>query len=233
MYLPNPRGVIQALDAATGDLIWEYRPEVERPGPAAGRRSRRAANRPTSRASLSGPRPHGRRRRRHGTRHPAEPRDFRRQDLRNTGDAHIIALDARTGKARLGHHGRGFEAGIRLHVGPDRRSRQSDCGDRRMQPLQRRRLLHHRPRRGHRKGAVAHVHRCEAGGARRRDMGRSAAQVPGRQRRLDPRQLRCGREPGLLGHGAGEAVGASRARHRRVAPSTRIRRSRSIPTPGR
>ena len=27
MYLPNPRGVIQALDAATGDLIWEYRPE--------------------------------------------------------------------------------------------------------------------------------------------------------------------------------------------------------------
>src|SRR5437879_6118961 len=28
MYLPNPRGVIQALDAATGDLIWECRPEV-------------------------------------------------------------------------------------------------------------------------------------------------------------------------------------------------------------
>src|SRR3977135_2434614 len=26
MYLPNPRGVIQALDAATGDVIWEYRP---------------------------------------------------------------------------------------------------------------------------------------------------------------------------------------------------------------
>ena len=29
MYLPNPRDVIQALDAATGDLIWEYRPEVD------------------------------------------------------------------------------------------------------------------------------------------------------------------------------------------------------------
>src|SRR6202171_6508734 len=26
LYLPNPRGVIQALDGATGDLIWEYRP---------------------------------------------------------------------------------------------------------------------------------------------------------------------------------------------------------------
>src|SRR5215467_3122150 len=27
MYLPNPYGVIQALDAATGDLIWEYQPK--------------------------------------------------------------------------------------------------------------------------------------------------------------------------------------------------------------
>lgn len=35
MYLPNPRGVIQALDGATGDLIWEYRPEVAAtPAPA-------------------------------------------------------------------------------------------------------------------------------------------------------------------------------------------------------
>ena len=29
MYLPNPHDVIQALDGATGDLIWEYRPEVD------------------------------------------------------------------------------------------------------------------------------------------------------------------------------------------------------------
>lgn len=28
MFLPGPRGVIQALDAANGDLIWEYRPGV-------------------------------------------------------------------------------------------------------------------------------------------------------------------------------------------------------------
>ncbi len=35
MYLPNPSDVIQALDAATGDLIWEYRPEVE-PGAEGG-----------------------------------------------------------------------------------------------------------------------------------------------------------------------------------------------------
>ena len=28
MYLPNPRGVIQALNAANGDLLWEYRPGI-------------------------------------------------------------------------------------------------------------------------------------------------------------------------------------------------------------
>lgn len=28
LYLPNPRGVIQALDGATGDLLWEYRPGI-------------------------------------------------------------------------------------------------------------------------------------------------------------------------------------------------------------
>src|SRR6185503_4961064 len=36
MYLPNPRGVIQAIDGATGDLIWEYRPGATT-APAAGR----------------------------------------------------------------------------------------------------------------------------------------------------------------------------------------------------
>src|SRR5215469_6445092 len=29
VYLPNPRGVIQALDGATGDLLWEYRPSAQ------------------------------------------------------------------------------------------------------------------------------------------------------------------------------------------------------------
>src|ERR1700746_2539077 len=35
MYLPSPRGVIQALDAATGDWIWEYSPGADAPPPAA------------------------------------------------------------------------------------------------------------------------------------------------------------------------------------------------------
>ena len=28
MYMPNPRDVIQAIDAVTGDLHWEYRREL-------------------------------------------------------------------------------------------------------------------------------------------------------------------------------------------------------------
>src|SRR5919201_2614076 len=34
MYLPNPNSVVQALDAATGDLIWEYRREFPQVGQA-------------------------------------------------------------------------------------------------------------------------------------------------------------------------------------------------------
>ena len=74
MYLPNPRGVIQALDAATGDLIWEYRPDAgQTPAPAAG-----------------------------GV---AEGRGIQRniaifgdKIFATTNDAHIVAVDARTGK---------------------------------------------------------------------------------------------------------------------------------------
>ncbi len=33
LYLPNPGGVVQALDAANGDLIWEFRPEMANDGP--------------------------------------------------------------------------------------------------------------------------------------------------------------------------------------------------------
>ena len=75
MYLPNPRGVIQALDAATGDLIWEYRPDAaQTPAPAAGGGA-------------------------------AEGRGIQRniaifgdKIFATTNDAHIVAVDARTGK---------------------------------------------------------------------------------------------------------------------------------------
>src|SRR6266576_2368403 len=64
MYLPNPRGIIQALDAATGDLIWEYRPQT--PPPTGGGDPERGIQR---NVAIFGDRIFG-----------------------TTGDAHIIAL---------------------------------------------------------------------------------------------------------------------------------------------
>src|SRR5579864_7931012 len=64
MYLPNPHGVIQALDAATGDLLWEYRPAVRTEGNGVQRNIAIYAD----------------------------------KIFGTTYDAHIIALDARTGK---------------------------------------------------------------------------------------------------------------------------------------
>jgi alcohol dehydrogenase (cytochrome c) len=92
MYLPNPRGVIQALDAATGDLIWEYRPGATT--------SRAPAARPGGGEQTDIPRLPQR---------PAAGGDTGRGIQRNlailgdkifgtTSDAHIVALDARTGR---------------------------------------------------------------------------------------------------------------------------------------
>src|SRR5262249_5661225 len=98
MYLPNPRGVVQALDAATGDLIWEYRPEVtqppapERATPARGGGGEqtdipRLAQRPGS----AGGGDEGRGIQRNVA-------IFGDKIFSATNDAHIVALDARTGK---------------------------------------------------------------------------------------------------------------------------------------
>jgi len=70
MYLPNPRGVIQALDAATGDLIWQYRPAATKA--AEGSDASRGIQRNIA--------------------------IFGDKIFATTGDAHIIAVDARTGK---------------------------------------------------------------------------------------------------------------------------------------
>src|SRR6516165_1575051 len=70
MYLPNPRGVIQALDAATGDLIWQYRPAASKA--AAGSDASRGIQRNVA--------------------------IFADKIFATTGDAHLIAVDARTGK---------------------------------------------------------------------------------------------------------------------------------------
>jgi len=73
MYLPNPGGVVQALDAATGDLIWEYRPDDK----GAGQRGGGDVELRGIQRNLA---------------------IFGDRIFGTTSDAHIIALDARTGK---------------------------------------------------------------------------------------------------------------------------------------
>jgi alcohol dehydrogenase (cytochrome c) len=73
MYLPNPGGVVQALDAATGDLIWEYRPE----NTSAGQRGGGDVDLRGIQRNLA---------------------IFGDRVFGTTSDAHVIALDARTGK---------------------------------------------------------------------------------------------------------------------------------------
>ncbi len=112
MYLPNPRGVIQALDAATGDLLWEFRPEAAAPPTPPGSAQRggggeqsaipRLAQRP---ATAGGGGDEGRGIQRNIA-------IFGDKIFGTTNDAHIVAVDARTGKlvwdttvadARLGY----------------------------------------------------------------------------------------------------------------------------------
>jgi alcohol dehydrogenase (cytochrome c) len=101
MYLPNPRGVIQALDAATGDLIWEYRPEVASATPQRGAARGgggseqtdipRLSQRPAAPAGGAGGGDEGRGIQRNLA-------IFGDKIFGTTNDAHIVALDARTGK---------------------------------------------------------------------------------------------------------------------------------------
>src|SRR6476659_8986882 len=98
MYLPNPKGVIQALDAATGDLIWEYRPEAtEAPAPPRGEAltgggaEQTAIPRPSQRSAAAGAGDTGRGIQRNVA-------IFGDRIFATTNDAHIVAIDARTGK---------------------------------------------------------------------------------------------------------------------------------------
>ena len=72
LYIANPGEIVQALDAATGELLWEYRRDAPYPdnrsgGPPAGRPHRNIAI-------------------------------YQDKIYLNTADAHVIAIDARTGE---------------------------------------------------------------------------------------------------------------------------------------
>src|SRR5689334_19382833 len=94
VYLPNPRGVIQALDGATGNLLWEYRPGDAAAAPAAnagGEQSviPRLSQRPAAAAGGDNNSDTGRGIQRNVA-------IFGDKVFAATSDAHVIALDART-----------------------------------------------------------------------------------------------------------------------------------------
>ena len=99
MYLPNPRGVIQALDAATGDLIWEYRPGMDAApaarGPNAGAAEQTDIARQTQRPAAAAGGAAGGDNERGIQRNIAI---FGDKIFGTTNDAHIVAVNARTGK---------------------------------------------------------------------------------------------------------------------------------------
>lgn len=87
MYIPVPGGGAQALDAATGDFLWEYRPD---PAPGTTR--------------LTGP-----------------MRSLALYDDKvfvATGDARLVALDAKTGAVAWNHQVADPKAGYRYTSGP-------------------------------------------------------------------------------------------------------------------
>ena len=92
MFIPSPRNVVQAVDAATGDRIWEYRRRFE-------------ASTDELDAVGSGMR----------TRSIAIYGD---KIYVNTSDAHIVALDAATGEVAWDHAVADYRLGYRYTSGP-------------------------------------------------------------------------------------------------------------------
>ena len=92
MYIPNPGNIVQALDATTGDRLWQYTPEPE--------------DRPDEGPDTAPSR---------GSRSIAIYGD---KIYLNTTDAHIVALDARTGEVAWDHTVADHALGYRYSSGP-------------------------------------------------------------------------------------------------------------------
>ena len=179
LYLLNPNNIVQAIDALTGNLIWEQRAGPEQRAGYGGLRSFSIA-----------------------------------QDkiLFAASDARMVALDARTGRLLWETRGRRHGPGPLRHQRIDRHQRQGAAGPQRLRALQRAGLLDHRGRHRHRQDRVEVQHHRPGRHAGRRYVGHAVQHVPRRRGNMDRRELRPGVESHLLGHGAGQAVGAGQSR---------------------
>ena len=91
MYIPSPRNVVQAVDAVTGDRLWEYGRDFE----AADALEAVGAGMRTRSIAIYGDKIYV-----------------------NTSDAHIVALDARTGEVAWDHTVADYRLGYRYTSGP-------------------------------------------------------------------------------------------------------------------
>ncbi len=147
MFLANAEDIVQALDATTGDLLWEYKRTLP---PDIGRLT--------------------------GTQYRYRNVSiFDNKLFLATNDAFQIALEAKDGTSALGEPARGLQGSSRPDDWPDRRQGQAHQRIA-LQSLESapRRVLHHRPRGGVWRTAVAGQRHREAGRAGRRHVGRSA-----------------------------------------------------------
>ena len=130
-----------------------------------------------------------------------------------TSDAHVVALDAKTGKVAWDHADRRLEQGLALYRRSLHRQRQGDPGHDRLRQCRARRLLHHRPRHQDRRRAVAGQHHRPSRRSQLRHLERPADGKPVRRFGLDFRQLRSRPEPRVLRHRPALSVDRGDARH--------------------
>ena len=196
MYMPNPRDVIQALDAVTGDLIWEYR--RDRPDDLAEYMIGSLTD--TNRNIAI----------------------WGELIIDTSGDDYIFALDAKTGELVWETEVLDY----RVHPanqtsGPHRRRRQGGVGPE-LRPQGRPPCLRHRgPRRHDGRGAVAPAAHPRPRRARRRELGQCPLRGAEARRLVDGAELRPRAEPRLrrhVGHLAGPQVHDRRDRPQAPVP---------------
>ena len=147
LFVTNAGDKIQALNAATGDLLWEYRRDLAADAVAA------AATRSPS----------------------ATWRSTANYLYIATSDAHVVALDARTGKVAVRSQRADWKKGYRYSSGPFMANGVLVASHERLQCGAGRRLLHHRARSENRRGAVARPYRRAGWRSERQHMERPAA----------------------------------------------------------
>ena len=173
MFLANVEDIVQALDATTGDLLWEYRRAL-----------------PDNIANVTGTRYRYR-----------NVSIYDDKIFLATNDAFLVALDAQTGEVVWETERADYRERVAQTAGSiivkGKLITGSRCNPSSPRP---RGLLHHRARCRHRRRTVAHQHRRHTGPAGWRHLGRIAARCPPPCLGVDGWQLRPGAGPRLLGH---------------------------------